>query len=207
MHSCLARVPIFQHLSDEDKAYIHQFIRPRRYTKGESVLVAGQYQPEMLILNRGSTKVYRTTDSGDQQIVRQMKPGDYLGETAVFSDRAVEYDAVALEDSTFCTLSKDHLQQILAEHPEISVRLLADMSQRLQVAEAQLESLGQKSAEQRLIEALRVYADGRPTFRLPISKQDLAGQIGLRPETLSRLLRRLQDQGAIEVTGRSITWL
>lgn len=171
------------------------------------MLVAGQYQPEMLILNRGSTKVYRTTDSGDQQIVRQMKPGDYLGETAVFSDQAVEYDAVALEDSTFCTLSKDHLQQILAEHPEISVRLLADMSQRLQVAEAQLESLGQKSAEQRLIEALRVYADGRPTFRLPISKQDLAGQIGLRPETLSRLLRRLQDQGAIEVTGRSITWL
>lgn len=207
MHSCLSKVPIFRHLNPEDMDYIHQFIRPKSFQKGESVLLAGHYTPELLILNRGNIKVFRTTDNGNQQIIRQLAPGDYLGDTAVFAAQAAEYDAIALEDSSFCSLSKSHIHQILEQHPDISIKLLADMSQRLEIAETQLESLGQKSAEQRLLEALRVYSAGQTSFRLPINKKDLASQIGVRPETLSRLLKRLQVNRLIQIDRKIITIL
>ena len=207
MHSCLSRVPIFQHLDHQDMDRIHQFIRPKRFNKGESVQLAGHYSPTLLILNRGNVKVYRADESGSEQVIRMLKPGDYIGEAAVFSKQAVEYDAVALEDSIFCTLQKDDLHQILHTYPELGIKILGDMSQRLQSAEAQLESLGQKSAEQRLLDALRQYSGGKNTFTLPISKKDLASQIGIRPETLSRQLKRLQDSNQIQIDRKVITLL
>ncbi|NCU29903.1 Crp/Fnr family transcriptional regulator [Candidatus Saccharibacteria bacterium] len=207
MHSCLAKVQIFQHLSPEDMDHVHQFIRPKRFHKGESVQLAGHYNPELLILNRGNVKVYRGDEVGNEQIIRLLKPGDYLGEVAVFTESAVQYDAVALEDSTFCTLDKKHLHQMLLAYPELGMKILGDMSQRLQSAETQLESLGQKPAEQRLLDILRQYSNGEKTFTLPISKKDLASQIGIRPETLSRQFSRLQDNDLIKINGKTITLL
>lgn len=207
MHSCLTRVPIFQHLSSEDMGHIHQFIRPKHFKKGGLVQIAGRYAPELLILNRGNTKVYRPTDEGGEQIIRLLKPGDYLGETAVFAEQAVQYDALALEDSSFCTLSKDSLSEILRSYPELVVKLLGDMSRRLQSAETQLEQLGQQPVQQRLLDTLREYANGRTTFTLPVAKKDFASQIGIRPETLSRQLKRLDAGGQLQVSGRKITFL
>lgn len=207
MHSCLIKVPIFKHLSPEDIEQVHQFIRPKHFKKGESVQLANHYVPKLLVLNRGKAKVYRTDESGNEQIIRILQPGDYIGETAVFGDTAVQYDTLALEDSSFCTLDKEHLHQLLADQPDLGIKILGDMSQRLQSAETQLESLGQKPAEQRLLDALRHYADGRETFTLHVSKKDLASQIGVRPETLSRLLKRLQNDHFILLDRKTITFL
>lgn len=207
MHSCLIKVPIFKHLSPEDIEQVHQFIRPKHFKKGESVQLANHYVPKLLVLNRGKAKVYRTDESGNEQIIRILQPGDYIGETAVFNDSAVQYDTLALEDSSFCTLGKDNLHQMLIEHPDLGIKILGDLSQRLQTAEAQLESLGQQPAEQRLLGALHQYAEGRRTFTLSISKKDLANQIGVRPETLSRLLKRLQDDHFILLDRKTITFL
>ncbi len=207
MHSCLSKVPIFQHLSQEDMERIHQFIRPSHFQKGESVQLASHYVPKLLVLNRGRAKVSRTDANGNEQVIRILKPGDYIGESAVFGESAVEYDAQALEDSSFCTLDKTHLHQILLDQPDLALKILSDMSQRLQTTEAQLESLGQRPAEQRLLDALRHYAGSESTFTLRISKKDLASQIGVRPETLSRLLKRLQVNRLIQIDRKIITIL
>lgn len=207
MHSCLSKVPIFQHLSQKDMERIHQFIQPTHFQKGESIQLADHYVPKLLVLNRGQAKVSRTDENGNEQVIRILQPGDYIGETAVFGEAAVQYDAVALENSSFCALGKNHLHQILSNNPELSIKILGDMSQRLQTAETQLESLGQQSAEQRLLDVLHQYAEGRMTFTLRISKKDLASQIGVRPETLSRLLKRLQDDHFILLDRKTITFL
>ena len=207
MHSCLSKVPIFQHLSQEDMERIHQFIRPTHFQKGESVQLAGHFVPKLLVLNRGRAKVSRTDANGNEQVIRILKPGDYIGESAVFGENAVEYDAQALEDSSFCTLDKAHLYQILLDQPDLALKILSDMSQRLQITEAQLETLGQKPAEQRLLDALRHYASGQTAFTLGINKKDLASQIGVRPETLSRLLKRLQVNRLIQIDRKIITIL
>jgi CRP-like cAMP-binding protein len=46
--------------------------------------------------------------------------------------------------------------------------------------------------------------DGRCSFHLPISKRELAQQLGTSPETLSRTLRELQNEGVLQVNNRQI---
>lgn len=186
---------------------IHQFIVPTHFSKGEAVQIADRYIPKLLVLSRGRAKGSRTDTSGNEQVIRILRPGDYIGETAVFSDTAVQYDTIALEDSSFCTLDKNHLRQMLTTQPDLALKILGDMAKRLQSVEAQLESLGQKPAEQRLLDALRHYASGQTAFTLGISKKDLASQIGVRPETLSRLFKRLKNNQHIRQERKTITFL
>lgn len=205
MVSCLAKVSIFSQLTSDEQAHIHEFIRPKSYKKGEYVQLAGDYSPQLLILNRGEVKLSRSSLEGDEQIIRTLLPGDYIGDMAVFTNSPADYDALALADSSFCTLSSDDLHALLRTYPELGIKIIADLSRKLNQAEAKIESLTLQNADDRLLQALFDYADGKDSFTLHTSKKDLASQIGIRPETLSRSLKLLQKQGKITVNGKHIT--
>lgn len=202
--SCLARVPIFAQLSDSEQNHIHEFIRPKSYKKGEFVQLAGKHNPRLLVLNRGSVKVSRTSENGDEQILRSLTPGDYIGDMAVFTHLPADYDAIALTDSTFCTLERQNLLELLRTYPELGIKIIADLSLKLNQAESKIESLALKSADERLLQVLQEYAAGQTSFTLSVTKKDLASQIGVRPETLSRSLKSLQKSGQIEINHNSI---
>ena len=205
MHSCLLKVPIFQHLSSEELDHVHEFIHPLSYSKGEFVQLAGDNKPQLLVLNRGSVKVSRTTPDGNEQLIRNLSPGDYIGDAAVFAGVAADYDVVALSDASFCVLSGQDLHQLILTYPDLAIKIISEQSIRLKSAEAKIESLALKSVDERLLEALVDYADGRSTFDLQLSKKDLAIQLGMRPETLSRSLKQLQEKGTIKLDGKTIT--
>jgi len=204
-YSCLSKVPIFKDLSEKDKKHVHEFIHPVTYKKGQFVQLAGEYKPRLAVLNRGSVKIIRTSDEGDELVVRFLEPGDYMGEKDVFTQTAAEHDVIALEDSTFCVLDGSELRNILHAYPDLGVSMLADLSERLDKVERQNEWIVQKNAEQRVSESLRELAGGRETFTLNVSKKDLAGKIGMRPETFSRTLKQLRESGKITTDGRSVT--
>ena len=201
VYSCLLKVPIFKHLSEAEMAHVHEFIRPKSYKKGEYIQLAGDVSSELLVLNRGSAKVSRTSSDGNEVLIRSLAPGDYIGDTAVFGNVPADNDTVATTDVSFCTLSGNDLHSLLRKYPELSIKIAADLSLRLKKAEAQIESLSLKKADDRLLSVLHDYADGRSTFVLNLSKKDLASQIGMRPETLSRSLKQLEQKGLIKIEG------
>ena len=207
MASCLAKVPIFRELSDEEQAHIHEFIRPKKFVKGEFIQLAGDYNPQLLVLNTGAVKISRTSKDGDEQTLRNLSPGDYIGDLAVFVNTPAEYDALALSDSSFCTLSSQDMHELLRSYPELGIKIIADLSQKLSQAETKIESLTLKSAEARLLEALIEYSGGQKSFTLETSKKDIASEIGVRPETLSRSLKKLEQTGQIKVDGKAIKLL
>ncbi len=207
MPGCLFKVPIFLQLSAEEQAHIHEFIRPKNYSKGEYIQLAGDYNPQLLILNRGDVKLTRTSKNGDEQLLRRLVPGDYIGDMAVFANAAADYDAVALADSTFCTLNSPDLHELLRTYPDLGIKIIADLSLKLTKAEEKIEALTLRSADERLLQALVEYAAGKPNFTLNSAKKDIASQIGVRPETLSRSFKQLQQKGFIKVDGNVIELL
>ncbi len=207
MHSCLLKVPIFQHLSKAEQDHIHEFVYSKAYKKGEYVQLAGEYSPHLLILNRGGVKVTRTSSEGNDLLIRNLSPGDYIGDVAVFGNAPADNDAIATADSLFCVLSSDDLHKLLRKYPELSIKIITDLSLRLKQTEIQIESLMLKKAEDRLLQALFNYSNGKMTFNLNPPKKDIASQIGMRPETLSRSLMGLQRKGLIKINGKLISLL
>lgn len=204
--SCLSRVPIFSGLDQPTTDAIQQLIHPTHYQKGETVQQSGSNQARLLVLNRGRAKIVRTGDDGKQQIVDWLTPGDFSGEVAVFTGLPTDSQIVALENSSFCTIDGPDLKSVLAGSPDLALAVIEQLSQRLSGSQQQLESLSLLTAEQKIHQRLVALAAGQTEFQLPMAKQDLAAELGITPETLSRQLKHLSDQGRIALTGpRGIT--
>ena len=202
-HSCLARVPIFNRLDVATTTKITALIHPSHYKKGEIIQQSGSADARLLVLSRGRAKVVRTSADGKEQIVGWLKPGDFTGEVTVFTGEATDNEVVALEDTSFCTLDSTDLKTVVADSPDLSMALIRELSLRLFDSHQQLESLGLMTAEQKLMARLTELAAGRQAFRLPMSKKDLAAELGMTPETLSRKFKQLADTNQITIDGPS----
>lgn len=200
--TCLAKVPVFNQLTSEEMDEVIEIIRPARYEKGETIQFAGESKSRLLVLNRGKAKISRTSPDGREQIIRVLEPGDFTGELSVFTDSSPNNDITALEPSSFCTIDGSSLKCLLAQRPHLALKFVSELSEKLNSAEQQLESVSLQTIDQRLAKTILGFAADRPSFDLPISKKDLAAQIGTSPETISRKLRQWQEDLIIELEGQ-----
>lgn len=195
---CISVVPIFNHLEKEQMDEIMKTVRSVSFIKGEMIYRAGQRSDSLYIVNQGRIKIYRLSESGKEQLVRMLKPGDFTGELALFKETVHESFAEALEKTRVCLIKRSDLQKFLLKYPSISLRLLAEFADRLEQAEKQF-SLVTEKVETRLALFLAecMESEGQNPFVLPMSKKDLASYLGTTPETLSRKLADLERQGYI----------
>lgn len=201
-HTCLSRVPVFSQLGASQTTELSRIIRPAHYQKGETVQLAGDIHGRLLVLNRGRAKVSRTSPDGREQVLRILNPGDFTGELAVFTGEPAGSDIIALEPSSFCTIDGDSLTQLIATHPRLALTFVGELSRRLEATEKQVESTSLQSAEQRIAATLIDMSAGQSEFNLPVSKKDLAAQVGVSPETLSRKLRHWEQRGLVSLRGQ-----
>ena len=207
---CVARVPVFAGLSADDQRRVEALARPTRLKPGETAYSAGDPRSQLMVLHTGRLKVFRLSPDGSEQIVRVLGPGDFTGEGAVLSGQRPEDHAVALDESRLCVFRHEDLEALIRAHPEIGLRMLAVVSERLSDAEHRLHSLTSRDVESRLAEYLLglpgTWRAGVFAVTLPLAKKDVASLLDTTPESFSRALRGLAEQGLIALgAGRSVT--
>lgn len=201
--NCVSIVPIFNHLEKGQLAEIGKVIRTIRLKKGENIYRAGERSDALYIVRNGRIKIYRLSESGKEQLVRILLPGDFTGELALFSGSINEAYAAAMEETTVCTVKRAELQNLLEKYPAISLKLLAEFASRLEQSEIQTTRFANEKVETRLAlflaECLGDQNKQTPVAEvvLPMSKKDLASYLGSTPETLSRKLLELEAAGYI----------
>ncbi|EYR65279.1 CarD family transcriptional regulator [Actinotalea ferrariae CF5-4] len=165
---------------------------------------------QLMVLHTGRVKIFRLSADGSEQIVRVLGPGEFTGETSVFTGHRPDDYATALEDSQLCVFRHDDLKALIREHPEIGLRMLATVSERLSETEHRLNSLTSRDVESRLADYLlglpSTWRDRVATVSLPLAKKDVASLLDTSPESLSRALSSLAAQGLIVIgAGRSVS--
>ncbi len=208
--SCAAGVPVFRMLSHDDLAKVGEAMDHRHFRKGEIVASAGSVLDHLFVVARGRLNVVHTTASGREQVVRSIGPGEFLGEMALFYESVLDGDIVAAADTDACMLPRYAVQQVL-QNPAAALRLVEEMAKRLSTAEQLIADLGLREVGQRLAaELLRLVPEGVDgpdgvTVRLAVPWSRLAVKLGTTPETLSRRLGALSDQGVIrQLSGRDV---
>jgi len=157
----------------------------------------------------GIVKLGLQSPSGEEKIVEIILPGQSFAEALMFMEApAYPIAAIALERSTVAAMSNAEFLAVLRASSETCLRLLADISRRLHARIQEIESLTLQSAGHRLVHYLLALAApatrGAARVELEESRQMLASLLSVKPETLSRLLRTLQDEGLLVVDGRTL---
>lgn len=200
--SCLFKVPIFSHLTEEEQAGIVQLVRVKKLKKGETLYNAGDEGSFLYVVHEGKVKISRYTEEGNEQVLRVLSTGDFAGDRALFTNNVADDFAITLEDSMVCVLDGSELKKHMIEKPEISVRIISELSKRLSDYETKLESYNLDSVGKRVAQSIIIYSEGNDIFELPISKQDWASILGMSSETLSRKLSQFKKDGLIDLNGQ-----
>jgi len=198
---CIARVPIFNHLKLQEMKEIMAVTDSVFYRKGEIIYRAGDRSDALYIVSKGRVKIYRLSESGKEQLLRILYPGDFTGELALFSETTHEAYAGAMEDTRLCRIRRADLQRLLLKYPSVSLRILAEFSRRLEEAEKQATRFATEKVETRLALFLIECLDPENRaneIMLPMSKKDLASYLGTTPETISRKLYEFEAAGYIK---------
>jgi CRP-like cAMP-binding protein len=214
---CVSGVPIFNPLSNSEMQEVAQMGISKTFNKGELIFQPDDLSENLLIIHKGKVKIYQVAETGKEQLLCILEPGDFMGELSLFTNDTLSSFAEAMVSTEICMIKRTDLQMLLLNHPKISIKILEEFGRRLSNAEKTIERLSLQDIEKRtasyLVELVRAHVDTEnalPPFQLtlPMSKKDLSSFIGATQETLSRRLSTFQERGWITQTGqRNITIL
>lgn len=137
-------------------------------------------------------------NSGRRSIVEVARAGSILGDAAMFGDGRFFMTARVLSAATVLAVPTDSFLATLSSRSDIVTHMLTTLSLRLRMLIRQIAELKLKTTAQRLGSFLLSLADGsggRVEVRFPYDKRLVADQLGMKPESLSRALGKLNKVG------------
>lgn len=199
---CIERVPIFSNLDENEMGEVISLINHKKFKRNEIIYMAGEKGGSLYVINSGKVKITRIASSGKEQVIRILEPGEFMGELSIFRSSTLVDNAEALEDTMMCIINEEDLKELLMKYPLISFKIMQELSERLERAESLIENINLNSVEKRLADTLLELSDENGEILLNLSKKDLASQIGMSSETLSRKLSAFQELGIIKLIGQ-----
>jgi CRP-like cAMP-binding protein len=202
---------LFSGLDEENLAEVAAIAAKRTFTRGESLFTEGERASGFYLLSSGSIKMCKISPDGKEKVLHFVYPSETFAEAAFFGDGAYPAEARALEKGEALFFPKEAFMGLLERNPQFSLNLIVSLSLLLRRFARQIEELSFAEVPSRLAAYLLELAarksttfQGKTYLDLEMKKGELASHIGTVSETLSRTLKKLKDEGIIEVKGSRV---
>jgi CRP-like cAMP-binding protein len=205
---CAKRIPIFSSLNHRELEQVVSLIVQKKYNKDDMIISEGSTPQDLIIVNHGRIKVYSYSQDGKEQIMYVLTDGDFFGVRNLVRDAIADYNTKAMEDTVVCSIEKQKFRELVTKFPGIGLKVMEDLCNRLEKMESLVRKISPKDVDSRinmmLLELLQKY--GRKSsngyiIELPMSREEMAGYIGVARETISRKLTALKEEGIIDIIG------
>jgi CRP/FNR family transcriptional regulator, cyclic AMP receptor protein len=214
MVELLRRIPLFSSLKSEDLEAINRVSIVKRFHKDHLILLEDEEGDTLFIIIKGKVKVTSISGLGKEVILSILSDGDFFGDMSLLDGKPRSASVIALDDSDIRLIRRSDFLKLLEKHPRIPLKLLEELTSRLRKADERIESLAlldvtgrvagillQLANERGVTTPHGIFIKSRPTH------QELANMVGTTRETVTRVLKQLEQKQYIEMTGKDVTIL
>ena len=220
----LSMVDILGPLSEEELEDLAKRT-PDTFLEQEDILYSPQHGTERLfILKQGRVQLYEVNAEGDEITLSVIEDGNVFGEMALTGQSLEGLYVRALTPSTVVSLRREDVEELIRNEPEVGLRLVRDLAERLHASEARYADVVGKDVPARLATlilnlvdsegvVLSIVDSGRAvsnqSYRIPTryTHDQLASMIGCKRVAVTRAFRKLEEGGAVELKKRHIVVL
>jgi CRP/FNR family transcriptional regulator len=207
----LSMVDILGPLSDEELKDLAKRT-PDTFLEQDDVLYTPKEGTERLfILKKGRVQVYEVNGEGDEITLSVIEDGNVFGEMALTGQSLSGLYVRALTPSTVVSLRREDVEDLIRNEPEVGLRLVRDLAQRLHASEARYADVVGKDVPARLATLILTLVDSEgvvssESYRIPThyTHDQLASMIGCKRVAVTRAFRKLEEGGAVELMRRHI---
>lgn len=210
--SALSEIPYFSHLDEKELNIIKQITNLKKYKKDEIIFFEGEKGNYIYIIKKGKVKMLKMNQNGDEQILNIFKKNDILAEVIIFDKENYPATAISLSNIEVFAINSNKLSKIFLNHPQITVKIMKEMSLRLRKAQQNIRDFGLKDSKSRLASLLYHLAEkhgneggkNKVAISLFLTQKELANMIGTTRETVSRTLKNIEKKGIITTSRKKI---
>lgn len=177
------------------------------FKKGETIIKQGALAGHIAYVKSGLVKVCR--DHGNEELVLALESkGKLLGLHAIFNQNVYNYSVYACEDISVCLHDINSISTLLQKNCGFNSEIIRHLSEEILFSHERMESLSLKQLHGRFADillclSLRIYK--KKSFKIPLTKKDLAGITRMSQESLSRVVKDFTKDNIIEFKGNQIT--
>lgn len=201
--------PLFAGLDDIQLSNLLRTAHTEQLDEGQILFASQQPAQHFFLLRSGSMRLYLSAPDGSEKVLHLVAPGETFAEAITFMDgQRYPVNASALGKSGVIAFSNSTFRGILRESTDTCFRLMADMSSWLKRQLNDINALTLQNASLRFINFLLQQAPAgiqeNVRIELTAPKHVIASRLSIQPESLSRILRNLQNAGLVRVEGNII---
>ncbi|MEA2282139.1 MAG: family transcriptional regulator, cyclic receptor protein [Solirubrobacteraceae bacterium] len=200
----LARVPVFEELTEGDLRRVADVSVPRDFGAGDVVFREGDDSDTCYVVQSGHARALREHGDGRQITLATFGPGDIFGELAMFDDERRSATVEAIDALEVIGILGPDMRRLMREHPDIAVQLSIALGRRLRAANERLARQSFQTVQSRvalvldqLVEQARSEGAGELDVLVQTTQADLAKLAGSSRESASRFLAVLERAGVI----------
>ncbi len=201
---------VFKGLSPEEKETLDQHHTLLNFEKGRLISGEGSRARGLMCLASGKAKVYSIGVGRREQIIKVLRPNNFINYRALYSDVPHPFSVTAIEQSSVVVFEKHTLSGILRQNSDLALKFLKVISEELMFTDSRLISLTQKHVRGRVAESILILrdtygldADGR-TLRVLLSREDFAHLSNMTTSNAIRTLSNFVGEGILIIEGRRI---
>ena len=207
----LSMVDILGPLSEEELQDLAKRT-PDTFLEQEDILYTPKEGTERLfILKKGRVQCYEVNAEGDEITLSVIEEGNIFGEMVLIGQSLKGLYVRAIEPSTVVSLKRKDLEDLIKKNPEVGLRLVRDLAERLHDSEARYADIIGKDVPARLATQILQLVDSegvvsREDYRIPnhYTHDQLGSMIGCKRVAVTRAFRKLEEGGAAELDERRI---
>jgi CRP/FNR family transcriptional regulator, dissimilatory nitrate respiration regulator len=203
----LKHIPLFEGLPPPQLELLAGCAKEKSYKTGQAVFLDAQEAKALYLLIWGKVKIYKTSSEGREQTIFVFGPGEPFCMTAL-TDEISPASAMALEDTRIVYFPSVMLEDVAKKEPSLLFNMMLVLIRRLKESLVLIESLSLKEIPQRVAAYILTTLEkegSSDTIDLGFSQRELAKILGTIPETLSRVFKKMANDGILRVENRTIT--
>lgn len=199
---CTSQIGIFSNLPRQAQQKLIAHAVLSTHPKDQILIQEGQPVDSILIIRKGRLKTRRIEANGNEHVLDILHDGQAIWHDMFLPNPVYHYSVVCLTDVEICEIRREEFLSLLKQQPETAMRLIQILSSELAETKEKTLLLSIRDPKVRLAGFL-LDRDARcigPEIHMRLD--DIAASIGLRPETVSRNLSKLEKEGTIHRTGQ-----
>jgi len=204
----LRRTYLFSGMDEDQLSVILSMATPITLESGQGLFQQGDAADHFFWVSEGMVRLYRSSPQGDEKVIELISPGRFFAEAVLFMGGRYPVNAACQQPSRLIAFDGAGFKAWLGEDANRCFRLLSGMSAKLHKLVNEIDRLTLMKGSDRLMQYLIDHSEpdgeGNTVVLLEAPKQVIASRIGVKPETLSRLLQKLGSMGFLETRGSRV---
>jgi CRP-like cAMP-binding protein len=177
---------------------------PKKVHRKQTLFLEGDRGHSMYLLVYGTIQLSKSAPDGRDVVIKILGPGEIFAEVVLFEQDHYPVSAVALEESLVLMIPRRQVHCLLADE-RFRIDFITILMKKQRLLADRIRVLALHDVEDRFFFFLEEQYGCKEHYTVKLSKKDIAAAIGTNPETLSRLLHRLKQEGVLSWTDKKLS--